>query len=731
MSKTRRKTKAAPQDSVVGYVYLTIVIVLCLIALMHEMTGFLGRWLFVIGRFLFGEAWFVPYVLIALWCLVKAFRQKISGKIWTTVILFFMAAILILGCVSFKDNTQSGTELIKDFFSKAKEMFVNGPIGKGGMFAVLGYGLISALANFWGVIIVICVLFAVGVLIHTESIAKWLRGLKKPQLAKKKPEPKKERQFNLFDQDEIKERKKEKELEKQREKELKLLEKEQQMAEKTEKKPEAKPFIEEKKPAVSAGTDGSSNSFANYKPPYLSYLDNPSVSKNTVNRRNASEKWQILSDILESFDLKSRLEGYNIGPSITQFEIVPEGNFNINKYSSIESNIKMALAVKDVRIEAPIPGKRAVGIEIPNEEPSIVRLKELLKDVPDEYQHEPLMFALGKDITGKNRYGLINKMPHMLVAGATNSGKSVCINSIIISLLLRARPDEVRLLLIDPKKVEFSSYANIPHLICPIVTETEKAPAILGKLIKIMMDRYELFSQKGVRKIEEYNETYPDEKLYSIVCIIDELYDLMVRHGKEVETYINRLASLARAAGIHLILATQRPSTDVITGTIKANISTRIAFSTISGYDSKTILDGPGAEKLLGNGDMLYKPSDANRPTRIQGVYVSKDEIDRITDYFVKSNFTPKFEDIFMHDEDEEEGEDGEMVPSGVKDRQYPEVERWVRTQKTISANQIQRRFNMGYPHAANLIDALEYNGIISPSKGSKPRDVLVSDDQQ
>ena len=390
----------------------------------------------------------------------------------------------------------------------------------------------------------------------------------------------------------------------------------------------------------------------------------------------------------------------------------------------------MALAVKDVRIEAPIPGKRAVGIEIPNEEPTIVRLKELLKDVPDAYQHEPLMFALGKDITGKNIYGLINKMPHMLVAGATNSGKSVCINSIIISLLLRARPDEVKLLLVDPKKVEFSAYANIPHLICPIVTETEKAPAVLGKLIQIMMERYETFSEKGVRKIEEYNEQYPDEKLYSIVCIIDELYDLMVRHGKEVETYINRLASLARAAGIHLILATQRPSTDVITGTIKANISTRIAFSTISGYDSKTILDGPGAEKLLGNGDMLYKPSDANRPTRIQGVYVSKEEIDRITDYFTKSNFTPRFDERFMHDDDEEESESGEMVPSGVKDRQYPEVERWVRTQKTISANQIQRRFNMGYPHAANLIDALEYNGIISGSNGSKPREVLVHDDE-
>ena len=715
MNKTRNRKKNTADENFIGYLYLVIAIVLCLIALMHEMTGFLGRWLYLLSRFLFGVLWFIPYVLITIYCIMRAFRFRLPNKVWTSIGLFFLAGLMICGCVSFR-KSEGGLNLIKEFFARSKEIISGGEMGKGGLSGVITYGLISAAADFWGVIIVICVLFAVGVLIHLPEIRKLLNRPKKPETVKKKPAEEKARQFTLFD--EIKASQQEKKKEKQLK--LELENERKQLETKLERREEKK---EAEVPAV-VPASSTPTPLKNFKLPSLSYLETPSVNKGSINRRNAAEKWELLRDILESFDLDSRLEGYNIGPSITQFEIVPEGSFNINKYATIEGNMKMAMAVPSLRIEAPIPGKRAVGIEIPNEEPTLVRLKELLKDVPDKYQYEPLMFVLGKDITGKGVYSLINKMPHILVAGATGSGKSVCINSIILTILLRARPDEVKLLLVDPKKVEFSAYANIPHLICPIITESDKVPSALVKLEQIMNERYELFSNSGARNIDEFNEKYPERKIYRIVCIIDELADIMNHHGKELEISVSRLASLSRAAGIHMILATQRPSTDVITGTIKANIVSRIAFAVISGYDSKTIIDAPGAEKLLGNGDMLFKPGDAGRPTRIQGVFVSKQEIDTVTEYFTKSGYYPEYDDRFLHDE-QEEGESGESVPSGVKDRQYPEVEKWVMTQETVSANQIQRRFNMGYPHAANLIDALEYNGVISGPRGSKPRDVL------
>ena len=394
----------------------------------------------------------------------------------------------------------------------------------------------------------------------------------------------------------------------------------------------------------------------------------------------------------------------------------------------------MALAAKDIRIEAPIPGKSAVGIEIPNVEKTAVSMRELMKEVPAKYHDSKLMFALGKDLLGNGIYGELNKMPHLLIAGATGSGKSVCVNSIITSILLRSRPDEVKLLLIDPKKVEFTPYHNIPHLIAPVITDGEEASRALKVIVTMMDNRYELFSMAGVRNIAGYNaylEKHPEEQLSKlpwIVVIIDELADLMLVAAKDVEASIQRITQLARAAGIHLIVATQRPSVDVITGIIKANIPSRIAFAVSSAVDSRTILDQSGAEKLLGYGDMLYIPVGEQVPLRVQGAFVSDEEVAAITQ-FVSAQGKPKFEDAFVR----LEMLDGSVGMSGGDsgDPLYEEVKAFVIEARKASTSLIQRKFSIGYSRAARLIDVLEENGVIGPSRGSKPREVYAKAEKE
>lgn len=723
MSKTKRRRKNTSKDeSFIKYLYCIIIIVLSIIVLSHEYTGFLGGFLYRVFFYLFGKLWFIPPVVLSLYFLLDAFNLRLNAKFYISTVLLFAALLMIMSAISV-DRKAKGIELIKNYFASTKLIFYdNLDVCKGGLLGIILYGLIAAITSFWGVMIVIIVLFVVAVMIHYPDIKERLDS---PKMAARKPakteKVDKRKEIDLFDfADEI-------------ENKIKVSKPKKGILS-FDKKPKEEPVkkqpVQKEEPIrpVVINTEVKTNNKEVYNMPSLSYLDASAVSKNNVNKRNAAEKWEILSEILDSFDLNSSLAGYNIGPSVTQFEIVPNGSFNINKYTNIASNIKMGLAVRDVRIEAPIPGKRAVGIEIPNEEPTIVRLKELLKDVPDKYQYEPLMIAVGKDLAGNGVYGLINKMPHMLIAGATGSGKSVCINSIILTLLLRTRPDEVKLLLIDPKKVEFSAYANIPHLICPIINDTDKAASALNKLIRIMEQRYDSFANCGAKNIAEYNSKNPDKKMYNIVCIIDELADLMATHGKEVEGSIHRLASLARASGIFMILATQRPSTDVITGTIKANIVSRIAFAVTSSYDSRTILDQTGAEALLGNGDMLYNPAGAQSPIRVQGVYCSDEEISRVVEYFNRSGYKPNYADIFVV---EDEDESGNMISADINDPLYHDIEKWVITQKAISASGLQRRYGLGFPRAAKIIDALEQNGIISASNGSKPRDVLVHTDDE
>lgn len=471
--------------------------------------------------------------------------------------------------------------------------------------------------------------------------------------------------------------------------------------------------------------------YANYKLPRLTLLnEGGKKSKSSANLQAAKLKGRQLIDILEQFGVKATLVGTHIGPSITKFEVRPDLGVRVNKISNLQYDIKMALAAKDIRIEAPIPGKSAVGIEVPNEEKTTVHFKEMMRSIPQSMADRRLLFCLGMDLMGNAVYGELNKMPHLLVAGATGSGKSVCINSIICTILMRARPDEVQMLLIDPKKVEFTPYHEVPHLLAPVITDGEEANRALKVIVQMMDERYELFAKAGVRNIASYNanvEAHPQEhhqKLASIVVIIDELADLMLVAAKEVESSIQRITQLARAAGIHLIVATQRPSVDVITGVIKANIPSRIAFAVSSAVDSRTILDQMGAEKLLGYGDMLYLPVGETSAKRIQGVFVNDSEVARITD-FCKQQGRPRYADAFLRLE-EVDSSFGMQAGESQEDPLYEEVRSFVIQSQKASTSLIQRKFSIGYARAARLIDVLEERGIIGEARGSKPREVYA-----
>ncbi len=478
--------------------------------------------------------------------------------------------------------------------------------------------------------------------------------------------------------------------------------------------------------------------YRNYRLPSMNKVLDPlpAHSSNDENLAAAKRKGQQLIQALETFDINARLKDMHIGPSVTQFEVQPDANVKVSRILGLTDNIKMQLEARDIRIEAPIPGRNAVGIEIPNEKSTPVKLRELVNSIPAKDKDQPLVFFLGKDLLGQTITCRIDKMPHLLIAGATGSGKSVCMNSIICSLLLRTRPDEVKMLLIDPKKVEFTPYRNIPHLIGPVINDPAQASNALKVIVRIMDERYNIFAANAVRNIAGYHallkskpaaEQARMDKMPYIVVIIDELADLMLVAGKDVEASIQRITQLARAAGIHLIVATQRPSADVITGIIKANIPSRIAFSVSSSIDSRVILDHTGAERLLGNGDMLYMPIGQNSATRIQGVFVTDEEVQRICDAL--SPWAPLYDDSFIMLEGVNDQEGGAVA--GISDDPlYQEIKDYVIDVQKASTSLLQRRFGIGYNRAARMIDELESTGIIGPAQGSKPREVYVKKDR-
>ena len=471
-----------------------------------------------------------------------------------------------------------------------------------------------------------------------------------------------------------------------------------------------------------------------YKLPPISLLKaskNVSSKENEANAKNCISK---LEEILKVFDISGKIVQVNIGPTVTQYELELKAGTKVSKLLSIQREIALALAAKDVRIQAPIPGKNTIGIELPNKVNAPVSFREVFSNMPAITDKTLLSVGLGKDIMGKVRYCEINTTPHMLVAGSTGSGKSVCINCIIASMLMRTKPSELKLVLVDPKKVEFSMYNGVPHLLTPVVTDAKKASIALKNIVVEMERRYDLFEATKNKNITSYNEfceKNPEyQKLPYIVVIIDELADLMLVASKEVEDSIMRITQMARAAGIHLIVATQRPSTDVITGVVKANIPSRISFAVSSQIDSRTILDAGGAEKLLGKGDMLFLPMGANSPTRIQGAYVSDEEIQAIVDYTISQQKAIYDESLTIDrgssSSSGSAGDDNYESSDEYDDPLYNEIVDFaVRTGK-ISASLIQRKYRLGYNRAARIIDLLEERGIIGPQNGSKPREVLV-----
>lgn len=476
--------------------------------------------------------------------------------------------------------------------------------------------------------------------------------------------------------------------------------------------------------------DAIASQYDSYKLPKLSLLNEPSSgSRSVLNTQTAKENGARLIQILQQFNVPAVLTEIHIGPSVTKFEISPGVGVRVNTITNLQNDIKMALAATDIRIEAPIPGKSAVGIEVPNPEKTEVSMKELMRKVPEKLSRLPLVFGLGKDLLGENVYGRLDTMPHLLIAGATGSGKSVCVNSIICSILMRTKPDEVKMILVDPKKVEFTPYNDVPHLLAPVITDGELANKALKVVVEMMDARYDLFEEARVRNINSYNafvDQHPDShlrRLPRIVVIIDELADLMLVGAKEVEQSIQRITQLARAAGIHLIVATQRPSVNVITGVIKANIPARIAFAVSSTVDSRTILDQAGAERLLGYGDMLFLDNGDSAPRRIQGVFIKDEEVNAVAGY-VKGQGTPQYDDAFITLRDLQ-GQ-GTAAATEADDPLYDQIKHFVITSRKASTSLIQRRFSIGYARAARVIDTLELNGIIGPANGSKPREILV-----
>ena len=501
-----------------------------------------------------------------------------------------------------------------------------------------------------------------------------------------------------------------------------------------------KPAASEQAAAAAPAEEAEPVDVFQYKYPPIELFERSPEEADTAAQDELQANARKLVDTLESFGVHTKMRDISRGPAVTRYELQPMAGVKISRITSLADDIALNLAVADVRMEAPIPGKAAVGIEVPNRKRQAVNIRSVFESQSFQRMTSPLGIALGKDIAGTAQVADLCKMPHLLIAGSTGSGKSVCVNSIIMSLVFRSSPEDVKLLLIDPKVVELAEYNGIPHLLMPVVTEPKKAAGALGSAVQEMERRYRLFAENNVRDIKSFNRLAaesPDlEKMPYIAIIIDELADLMMVVGKDVEDSICRIAQKARAAGMHLIVATQRPSVDVITGLIKANIPSRIAFAVSSQVDSRTILDGSGAEKLLGQGDMLFMPVGAPKPTRIQGTFVRDEEISRVLD-FIKSSATVQYDEAMIEAMEKHTIQDGKKGGSGADaddetdtDPMYNQAVEVVIDAGQASTSLLQRRCKLGYARAARIMDEMEQNGIIGPSEGAKPRAVLISRQQ-
>lgn len=744
-STTRGKKKQ--KDTTLKYVLQMIVLFLLVLGVFQ--LGFIGLIIDSFFHFLFGYSKYYTYIFIAFISLFITINGKLKfTRRMTGLFIFQIALLFVMQLIFYFKDHQFETykrSLSETYSSLERNSFYfNGggfigfhvfqTISK--LISVFGYSLLTVLILFSSIILIMKkrhrdITKSAFEITQSKTKSQWTNMEKKREEKARAKQLEKEKRLKESPKDvsnmqEVKQPNKAQDIEPQTpSEEIPIFESQEKLQEKRKQLPKQQETSNEpNEPEIKeSAIDETEN--LNYKLPPLTILNDPPKSQ-TVSKKAVQEKGKLLEATLKNFNVDARVTQIRIGPAVTQYEVQPAQGVKVNKIVNLSNDIALNLAAKDIRIEAPIPGKSAVGIEVPNEHISMVTLKEVLNE--SKVSTNKLEVALGRDISGEPITAELNKLPHLLVAGATGSGKSVCINGIITSILMNAKPHEVKLMLIDPKMVELNVYNGVPHLLTPVVTNPQKANQALQKIVSEMEKRYDLFQHVGARNIEGYNQFIErsnkelEEKqaqLPYIVVIVDELADLMMVAGKDVESSIMRIAQLARAAGIHLIIATQRPSVDVITGSIKANIPSRIAFAVSSATDSRTILDSGGAEKLLGRGDMLFLSRDSSKPTRIQGAFLSDGEVENVVQHVVGEQTANYIKEM----EPDEPTETSEMES---EDELYQEAYLFVVEEQKASASLLQRRFRIGYNRASRLMDDLEGNGVIGPQSGSKPRQVLV-----
>lgn len=709
-SSSSKKKGKIPVE-IIGIIY----IVLTILGLLRS--GFIGKMVSNFGIFLFGSFYnwgLVFFLIVGGYILLFRAKPKLFSK---KLIGFYLFAIAILSMSHVKYvmyDTNIGKVVFEETIANVVAGFndVNYIEGGGMLGAIFSYLFVLAF-DVLGSKIVCWALILFGIiLVFNVSLASVLKKV----VAFLKPKKRDEKEKEAETEEETTEEPKDKRVIISSVNDLNHV----NLEEKEE---------EEEEPST-----------GEYKLPPLSLLNVPKKVNTKANEENISSNIKLLEQVLTDFDIYGKVVEAHVGPTVTQYELEIKSGTKVSKILSLNKEIALALAAKDVRIQAPIPGKSTIGIDIPNKVTTPVSLREVLAAIPKEKEDSKLLAVLGKDIMGNPRWMEVNKTPHLLIAGATGSGKSVCVNSVITSILMRAKPDEVKLVMIDPKKVELSMYNGAPHLLAPVVNDPKKASIVLKKIVEEMERRYDLLSDSGTKNIEGYNRMIQRKidsgdlsvkKLPYIVVLIDELADLMLVAAKEVEDSIMRITQMARAAGIHLIVATQRPSTDVITGVVKANIPSRIAFTVSSSIDSRTILDMTGAEKLIGKGDMLFLPMGEGTPTRIQGSFVSEEEVQRVVDYTVKQQ-KAKYDETFTNLTEKPQGASSyDEKDDQYDDPLYNEIVDFVIKSGKTSASLLQRKFRLGYNRAARMIDLLEERGIVGPPNGSKPREVLVKYDDK
>ena len=745
--KKSKESKSSPTYSV----ELTGLI-LILIGIIGMGFGIIGNFIKQFMMFLAGEFWFVILFGVLILGISMLFKRKLpkffSSRLIGVYILF--AIILVLGHFELLKKTNGFSDLMdvtyNNYMTRIGTMEESSSIlSSGSSSIVIGGGLIGALLagglkaafSLTGTKIVLVVLgiFSFILIFNitlSDILNKFVSLFKKDNDDDEKENVKNKKEY-IIEGDELVGIKNAKDKDEPTEKEKIVITSIDDL--KNINTPEKN--IKESFDANPIETDEGASNPSVYRLPKFDLLTPTPKNKKNSEEPFIKENQIKLEKVLNDFDIKGKVVEIHIGPAVTEYEIIVPSGTKVSRIVGINKEIALAMAAKEVRIQAPIPGKNTIGIEIPNREISSVGFREVLEATWQNNGANKILVALGKDIMGTSILADLSKMPHLLVAGSTGSGKSVCINTIICSILMRYKPDEVKLVLVDPKKVELTNYNGIPHLLCPVVSDPKKASVVLQKVVAEMEKRYDIFAEKEVKNIAGYNDLIEKEKKKNpdinttrmpyIVVIIDELADLMLVASKEVQDSIMRITQMARAAGIHLIVATQRPSTDIITGVIKNNIPSRIAFSVSSAIDSRTILDASGAESLLGKGDMLYLPMGESHTTRIQGCFISDNEISKLIEY-CKAQTQVKYNEEFTNQESPHTSSSGSSNSDtdGGDDPMYNEVVEFAIETGKISASLIQRRFRFGYNRAARMVDLLESRGIVGPQNGSKPREVLV-----